>query len=148
MVLITVIVALILFVILTLLFDKNSGGDYEQVTFDNWHEATKEKGLFVTVVAADWCPNCQETKPVMEEVQKEYGFDYYWHESSSGTSSQAQTLSDEEQYIINAYNLEENGFSGYPYIFVTNKGEFVGSFEGRQSRDSLIENLTKLGVIE
>ncbi len=147
-VIITIVVAIILFVILSLLFDKKE--EVSGVTFDDWYQKTQEEGYFVTVVAADWCSNCQATKPNMEKLQKDYNFNLYWHESTDpdDNSSAALKLADEENYIISAYDLSNNGFSGYPYIFVTKDGEFVGSFDGRSDYARLEEELTKLGVIE
>lgn len=134
------IVALIgLFVALSVLVKDNEVmSDYDALVED-WYSTTKEGGAVVTVLAQTTCSHCINFKPVMESVQKEYGFKLYWFELDKLSVKSRNTV----QYTYDLYSD-----FGTPYIFVTNNGKFVTDYQkGEMPKDQLIEFLKENGVI-
>ena len=105
-----------------------------------WYSTTKEGGVVVTVLAQTTCGHCVNFKPIMNSVQKEYGFKLYWFELDQ-VSSKSYTM------LTNTYDIYSS--FGTPYIFITNNGEFVADYQrGEMPKDELITFLKENGVIK
>ncbi len=106
-----------------------------------WKDEVDKPQYVVTTLAASYCQHCANLKPIMNEVQEEYGFKLYWYEHDTISSYS-------KDYLESAYDLKDNGFDAYPYVFITYKGDFLGYFTGERDKEALIAELQKYGVIE
>ena len=106
-----------------------------------WLDQTQKKQYVVTVIARTTCGYCNAFKPTMQEVQEENGFLLYWIDRDLYTPSARNQLE-------SAYKINNHGFDGTPYTFVTYDGEFKGYLSGNKSKEDLVAFLQNLGVIE
>lgn len=127
----------VLFVVLAILLkDVNFEGEGE---LQEWLADTASSNKVVTVIAQTSCGHCKVYKPVMTEVQEEYGFKLYWEEAD---------LLSKSDYNILSTTYELTGYSGTPYTFVTENGGLIAAHPGRMEKEALISFLTDAGVIE
>lgn len=139
-VLVLVSVLVLLFILLSVLVkDKDETSDLDLLV-NEWYTNSKEGGVVVTVLGQTWCNHCKNFKPVVNEVQKEYGFKLYWFDLDELSVISKTT-------VTNTYDLYDS--FGTPYTFITNNGEFVADYQqGEMSKDDLISFLKENGVIE
>jgi len=138
---IAIIVLLGLFIALSILV-----GDIRVKVGDDvseWIDATKKDEYVVTVFASSTCPNCENHKPVMENLQKEHGFKLFWFEIDLLNQSKPGDY----KALLAEYNIEE--FDGrVPFTFVTKNGKYLGNILGAQGEESVVEFLKEQNVIE
>lgn len=137
-------VVLVLFVGLSLLMDNNEKDvAVLKDDVDEWIEETKGDTPIVSVYAASWCHNCASLKPIMEKLQKEYGFKVYWFE----VDLLSKNNPDEYDKLMNAYKIED--YTGaVPFTFIIKNGEYTAHILGAQSESSLLEFLKENDVVE
>lgn len=130
----------VLFIVLSLLVKDSDIKNKNDEKVTEWYSTTKEGGVVVTVLAQTTCSHCINFKPIMNSVQKEYGFKLYWFELDQ-VSSKSYTM------LTNTYDIYSS--FGTPYIFITNNGEFVADYQkGEMPKDELITFLKENGVIK
>lgn len=130
----------VLFIVLSLLVKDSDIKNKNDEKVTEWYSTTKEGGVVVTVLAQTTCGHCVNFKPIMNSVQKEYGFKLYWFELDQ-VSSKSYTM------LTNTYDIYSS--FGTPYIFITNNGEFVADYQrGEMPKDELITFLKENGVIK
>ncbi len=109
----------------------------------SWVDDTKKGDYVVTVFAASWCHNCENHKPVMEKLQKEYGFNLYWFEIDLLQKNKP----DDYNTLMNTYKLDD--FTGsVPFTFVMKDGEYLGNVLGAQGEERILEFLKENNVIK
>ena len=67
----------VLFIVLSLLVKDSDIKNKNDEKVTEWYSTTKEGGVVVTVLAQTTCGHCLNFKPIMNSVQKEYGFKLY-----------------------------------------------------------------------
>lgn len=121
-------------------------GDIKVKVSDNiedWIKDTKKDEYVVTVWGSSTCHNCANHKPVMEKLQKEYGFKLYWFELDVLNKQKP----DDYRALVNEYNIEDYAGS-VPFTFVMKNGEYLGNLLGAQGEERVIEFLKEKNVIE
>lgn len=137
-------VVLVLFVGLSLLMDNNQkDAAVLKDDVDEWIEETKGDTPIVTVYASSTCHNCASLKPIIEKLQKEYGFKTYWFEVNLLNEDHP----DDYDKLMNTYKIEDYK-NAVPFTFVMKNGEYLGNLLGAQSESSLLEFLKENDVVE
>lgn len=135
---IAIVVLLALFIILSILVGDIKVKVGEDVS--EWMEETKKDEYIVTVYASSTCGNCANHRPVMEKLQKEYGFKLYWFELDELTASDSKAVT--EEYDISDYD------GRVPFTFVMKDGKYLGNILGAQGEEAVVEFLKEQKVIE
>ena len=107
---------------------------------DDWYKDVSSEEKVVTVIGSTSCPHCQEYKPVIKKMAKEYEFKLYFFESDK--------LSEEEMNILEkTYDLVD--YQGHvPFTFIIKDNEYVTGKEGYSNKEATIEYLKENGVIK
>ena len=108
----------------------------EEVSVGDIKSKIKNKESFVLMVSQTTCSHCKAFKPVIDEVAEEYGFKVYVVESNLLEESDYKDL----QKIIS--------YDGTPTTGVFIKGKLEDTIEGESPKASVIEFLTKYGIIK
>lgn len=149
---IIVIVLLVLFVLLSVLTEsgnkKSSKDDIElsKLTEETkaWVDATESDEYIVTVLAQTTCSHCIKYKPVIEDLQNEYGFKLYWYEVDEVYNTEGR--SEDYEAIIGYYDLKD--YTGTPHTYITRNGELLVENSGAiTDKESLKEFLITNKVI-
>ena len=136
-----IVVLLGLFIALSILVGDIKVKVGDDVT--EWIDSTKKDEYVVTVYASSTCSNCENHRPVMEKLQKEYGFKLYWFEIDLLNQSKPADY----KALLGEYNIDE--FDGrVPFTFVTKNAKYLGSLLGAQGEDSVVSFLKEHNVIE
>lgn len=138
-----VVVLLAVFVVISTLV----GNKVEKDEVDEWIEETKKEQYVVTLLSQTTCGYCAQFKPIINEVVEEYGdqFMYKVFEIDTIKNPAVNTK------LISSYDLENNGFSGTPHLFVTYNGELVAYFKDSEydrTKEDVAKFLKDKGVIK
>jgi len=135
-----VVVLLVLFVLLSTLI----GDKVERDEVDDWLEETKKEQYVVTLLSQTTCGYCAEFKPIVNEVVSEYGDQFMYKVFEIDTIVKPQV----KNKLLSSYDLENNGFTGTPHLFVTYNGEHLGQFNMPRTKENVISFLRDLGAIK
>lgn len=119
------------------LFEQNAG--FESITYQEYKELIEQKESFVLEMMSSDCPHCQELKPKLQSVLKEYGI-------KIKTINMAK-LSDSDYDEF----TKTVGTEATPTIFFYKEGEeksVATRIVGDVSKTKLIEKLKDNGIIK
>ncbi len=105
---------------------------------DEWLKLTKSNTYVINVIAASWCPHCQNFKPVITEVAEKTKTKLFFIEVDKLKSMVPEDAEDYIDAFTTTYELKDyNG--GVPYMFVTRNGKVVAEHSGEMNLDRTME---------
>lgn len=105
---------------------------------DEWLKLTKSDTYVINVIAASWCPHCQNFKPVITEVAEKTKTKLFFIEVDKLKSMVPEGAEDYIDVFTTTYELKDyNG--GVPYMFVTRNGKVVAEHSGEMNLDRTME---------
>ena len=104
----------------------------QQITTSTFaDEVLERKGLVMVEFYADWCPNCREMKPVLDQVAEEF----------DGRARILKVNVDEEPTLVSLLCI-----LAVPTIAVFRDGEVVDGIVGAVPEEVLRDKLQGLGM--
>ncbi len=139
---IIVVLSLVFVICCSLFIEGNTHKEDEAAVskdLEEWLVVTKEDESIVTVIAQTTCSHCINFKPVIEEVQKKYGFKLYWFEYDEMETT-------DRNLLTKTYDLKD--FGGTPHTFIVKGGKLIAEQPGEMSNENLVKFLKSNKVIE
>lgn len=97
---------------------------------DEWMNTVNSNEYVINVIAASWCPHCQNYKPIIMDVAKKLKIKLYFIESD-------KLSSDDYKAYTTTYELSEYD-GNVPFTFITHKGNVLGERVGEMGLDETI----------
>lgn len=144
---IIVVVLLALFVLLSVLTEEgNKKNSKDDINLDKltsevkaWVDATESDEYIVTVLAQTTCSHCIAYKPVIESLQKQYGFKLYWYEVNE--LYEEDERKEDYKAVTEYYDLKS--YNGTPHTYITKSGELVVEQGGAVTDEAELKEFLK-----
>lgn len=114
---------------------------FKEVTMDQVIDLFDSKEAKVIYIGRATCGYCVKFLPVLQQAQKEYGYQTYYYDMDKLTSEDRDKIvkKDNEDGF-----LEEN-FTATPMVLVVKDGKLIGPWVGYSEYDSFAQFLEKYG---
>ncbi len=105
---------------------------------EKFNEIYDIEGTKIILFASPTCKWCKQFVPVLDEIAEENNFKYEYLDVGS-------LFEDDLNNIYNKMNIK---FEGIPHLVVINNKEVIGEQVGAQDKETTIELLRNVGIIE
>jgi len=113
-----------------------SQGFFKEISLGELLVKLDNKESFILLQSQTWCGHCVKTKPIYEEIVKEYNLEVFYIE--------VDLLTEQEKATLNAHINYKNT----PCTVLIKEGVEAGRIRGFYNKENLIKELVKIGAIK
>lgn len=118
--------------------NNDTGENYVITEFnkDEWLKLTSSDTYVINVIAASWCPHCQNFKPMITEAANKTKTKLYFIETDKIAKEDYDIYT--KTYTLNEYS------GGVPHTFVTRNGKVLGENSGEMDLDATLKFINSM----